>query len=95
MNLPRIRELQFVSDWPQDLGDPERSLAFDEQASYSGADLLLPGGLLLRLDAHKVAVERLGIVLRYRGPYIHVGDRLTNQLYSTNPDACDKRTLCM
>ena len=37
----------------------------------------------------KVAVERLGIVLRYRGPYIHVGDRLTNQLYSTNPDACD------
>ena len=67
----------------------------DEQASYGGADLLLPGGLLLRLDAHKVAVERLGIVLRYRGPYIHVGDRLTNQLYSTNPDACDKRTLCM
>ena len=43
----------------------------------------------------KVAVERLGIVLRYRGPYIHVGDRLTNQLYSTNPDACDNRTLCM
>ena len=42
-----------------------------------------------------VAVERLGIVPRYRGPYIHVGDRLTNQLYSTNPDACDKRTLCM
>ena len=46
--------------------------SFDEQASYSGADLLLPGGLLLRLDAHKVAVEQLGIVLRYRGPYIHV-----------------------
>ena len=67
----------------------------DEQASYSGADHFLPGGLLLRLDAHKVAVERLGIVLRYRGPYIHVGDHLTNQLYSTNPDACDNRTLCM
>ena len=41
------------------------------------------------------AVERLGIVLRYRGPYIHEGDRLTNQLYSTNPDACDNHTLCM
>ena len=37
----------------------------------------------------KVAVERLGIVLHYRGPYIHVGDCLTNQLYSTNPNACD------
>ena len=43
----------------------------------------------MRLDARKVAVERLGIVLHYRGPYIHVGDRLTKLLYSTNPDACD------
>ena len=43
---------------------------------------------MLELEAHKVAVERLGIELRYRGPYIHVGDRLTKLLYSTNPVAC-------
>ena len=66
-----------------------------EQALLGGANQPTCGVCLLELEAHKVAVERLGIVLCYRGPYIHVGDRLTNQLYSTNPDACDKRTLCM
>ena len=33
--------------------------------------------------------------LRYRGPYIHVGDRLTKLLYSTNPVACVLSTRCM
>ena len=53
-----------------------------------GADQPTCGVCLLELEAHKVAVERLEIELRYRGPYIHVGDRLTKLLYSTNPVTC-------
>ena len=59
-----------------------------EQALLGGADQPTCGVCLLELEAHKVAVERLGIELCYRGPYIHVGDRLTKLLYSTNPVAC-------
>ena len=59
-----------------------------EQALLGGADQPTCGVCLLELEAHKVASERLGIELRYRGPYIHVGDRLTKLLYSTNPVAC-------
>ena len=40
-------------------------------------------GLLVKLEAHKVAKSDLGIELRYRGPYIHVGSPLTKVLYST------------